>query len=79
MNTHSVKSWPEFFGPVISNVKTFELRRADRDYQVGDRLHLREWEPQTESYTGRECWRMIEYVLEQGPGLLPGYCVLGLK
>jgi len=53
MNTHSVKSWPEFFGPVISNVKTFELRRADRDYQVGDRLHLREWEPQTESYTGR--------------------------
>lgn len=45
MRTHEVKSWPEFFIPVNDGVKPFDLRRNDRDYQVGDLLRMREWVP----------------------------------
>ena len=45
MTVHELKIWPEFFEPVASGVKTFEVRRDDRGFAVGDRLRLREWEP----------------------------------
>jgi hypothetical protein len=43
MTVHELKSWPEFFSAIETGEKTFELRRNDRNYQVGDVLVLREW------------------------------------
>lgn len=43
--THSVKSWPTEFEAVADGIKTFEVRRNDRDYQPGDVLVLREYVP----------------------------------
>lgn len=43
--THDLKCWPEFFCPVRSRLKTFEIRKNDRDYKEGDRLYLREFIP----------------------------------
>jgi Domain of unknown function (DUF3850) len=72
MKTHELKTWPEFFEPISNGKKTAELRYNDRDYQVGDVLHLREWEPKlgewdrhrgAGSYTGRQCWRVVTHVL----------------
>jgi len=60
--THEVKAWPAFFGPVQDGSKPFEIRKNDRDYQVGDTLHIREWCPKKRDYTGHECWRVICYV-----------------
>jgi Domain of unknown function (DUF3850) len=60
---HELKCWPEFFAPVFSGAKTAELRYNDRDYQVGDVLVLREWEPKADAYTGRECKRLVTHVL----------------
>ena len=43
MKIHDVKILPEYFKPLDEEVKTAEFRYNDRDYQVGDVLHLREW------------------------------------
>jgi hypothetical protein len=76
---HELKLWPEFFEPVKNESKKFELRKADRDYKVGDVLILREWSPETEEYTGRILKREVTYMIS-GPklGLEEGYCILSL-
>ena len=38
------KILPEYFKAVHHRQKTFELRKDDSDYQVGDMLRLREWD-----------------------------------
>jgi hypothetical protein len=71
----------------MSGEKTFELRKNDRRFKVGDVLRLREWEPTKNEYSGRECTRVITYVLEGvGPGgitpyhgLAREYAILGLS
>jgi Domain of unknown function (DUF3850) len=67
MKTHELKCWTEFYEPIRSGAKTAELRYNDRDYRVGDVLHLREWEPKHHrgegSYTGRQCWRIVTHVM----------------
>lgn len=59
--THELKTWPESFEAVQSGAKTFELRRDDRGFAVGDRLLLREWTP--DGYTGRQCYRLVTYIV----------------
>jgi Domain of unknown function (DUF3850) len=67
---HELKSWPMFFEPVLRREKTFEIRFNDRGYKVGDTLLLREWDPNTKKYSGREVRRRVLYVTEymQTPG-----------
>jgi len=61
--THELKSWPEFFEQVISNQKTHELRRADdRVFNVGEHITLREFNRESEKYTGREVTAEITYI-----------------
>lgn len=82
MTVHDLKTWPEFFEAITSGAKTFELRRDDRNYAVGDLLVLREWNQESGDYTGRTFGVGVTYVL-RGPeavrfGLAPGFCVLGI-
>lgn len=66
MTTHELKCWPSFFQAILDDRKRFELRVNDRNYQVGDVLHLREWNPELEQYTGREIRRTNTYQLHIG-------------
>lgn len=84
--THEVKSWPHLFSAILSGSKSHELRRlTDRDYRVGDTLLLREYDPETSCYTGREHSVRITYVtsaefpcaLSNG-GLHRDYCILSI-
>jgi hypothetical protein len=77
---HELKCWPPYFGDVLAGRKTFELRRNDRDFKVGDLIDLKEYDHTHEDgpYTGRTCLVEVAYALE-GYGLEPGYIALGLK
>ncbi len=59
---HDLKTWPQFFEALVDDIKRFEIRKNDRNYQVGDKLRLREWKPDTEEYTGREVGRVVTYI-----------------
>ena len=60
---HELKTWPEYFGTVMDGTKTFEFRSSlDRDFQVGDTLHLREWDMRTKTYSGRILYADVPYV-----------------
>jgi hypothetical protein len=73
-----VKILPEYFNPVLSGLKTCELRKDDRDYNVGDLLILREWKDG--AYTGRRLCTKITYILRGcGYGLADGYAILCIK
>lgn len=78
---HALKTWPQYWRAVQDGSKTFELRRDDRSFQVGDVLLLQEWDPDTEGYTGRELRRQVSYVIRDAPefGLREGFVVLGLS
>jgi hypothetical protein len=76
---HDIKCWPEHFEPVSRGVKTVELRLNDRNYQVGDVLHLREWEPMEYAYTGRSLHVIITHTVSGVGWLTPGYVALGIR
>ena len=72
MTTHDLKSWPEFFAPVLDGTKKFELRINDRNFNVGDTLRLREWDDRKAIYTGRSIQKRVTYILEGGgSGFIP--------
>jgi len=83
MKTHELKIWPQWFDAVRAGSKTFEIRRDDRNFNVGDKLILEEYKPGVGSYTGRKLEKTIKYITRDNDGegrfgLLPGYCVLGI-
>jgi hypothetical protein len=76
---HELKTQPPYFAALLDGTKTFELRFDDRNFQVGDTLHLREYDPE-HGYTGRGLLKTISYVMRGGTfALSTGYCILALK
>lgn len=77
--THELKIFPKWFMDVALWKKDFEIRKNDREFEVGDILILREWDGK--EYTGRKIRRMIKYIYKGTGeyGLQEGYCVLGLE
>ena len=73
---HRLKILPQFFSAVVSGEKTFELRKNDRDFKVGDDLLLCEWTP--DGFTGNEFRCHINYILEGYDGLSPDYVILSI-
>lgn len=76
---HALKTWPPFYEAVAGGWKPFECRKCDRHFKLGDILKLEEWDPSTQSYTGRSCEKRIISLLH-GPqfGIVAGWVVLGL-
>lgn len=77
MKVHELKTHPQYYNAVVSGKKTFEIRENDRDYQVGDLLVLREWNPESEGYTGASELRFVSYVTTYGQP--EGQVVLALQ
>ena len=78
MRTHELKCWPEYLDAILSGAKTFDGRKHDRDFVIGDVVLLREWFPITQQYGRRRAERIITYILPGGQfGIAADYCVLG--
>jgi hypothetical protein len=60
---HDLKTWTEFYKEVEIGNKNFEVRKNDRDYQTGDYLILREYNKDTNEYTGKKLFKRITYIL----------------
>ena len=58
------KVWPEYFQKIIDGDKKYELRLADFTCQPGDTLVLKEWDPATKEFTGREISKEVTYVIK---------------
>lgn len=56
------KIWPEYFQAIFDGKKTFELRLNDFEIAEGDILVLKEWNPMTKNYTGRELEKEVGYI-----------------
>lgn len=74
---HELKISPEYFAEVACGNKTFEVRRDDRPYTVGDKLKLREYKGH--GYTGNEVTAMVTYILRDKNYCKDGFCILGIK
>ncbi|MBR9681487.1 MAG: DUF3850 domain-containing protein [Candidatus Altiarchaeota archaeon] len=57
------KITPEYFSKVLSGEKNFEVRLADWTCKKGDILVLREHDPKSKKYTGREIRKEVGFVL----------------
>ena len=77
---HELKTWPRPYQAVKGGVKTFEVRKFDRPYSVGDRLWLREWDPTSETYSGDSVTADVTYLLQGGNfGLPADMCVMAIR
>ena len=79
MKLIDLKIFPSYFRDVLGGDKTFEIRKNDRDYEVGDLLVLHEYDPDSEAYTGETLAVTVKYVFSDEKYVLPGYVVLGIE
>lgn len=59
---HNLKILPTYFEDVTIGKKIFEIRKNDRDFQIGDSLVLHEWKGN--HYTGRTIVKTVCYVTD---------------
>ena len=76
---HYLKIAPQHLAAVKDGSKPFEVRRADRDYRVGDTLHLEAFaDGEYLKSPGGYAQRRITYVLANPDCVKEGFVVLGL-
>lgn len=74
---HQIKLAAMFFDDVASGRKSFEIRKNDRGYKVGDILEMMEFKSGKE--TGRMIRAKVTYMMEEHTGIEEGYCVMGIE
>ncbi len=79
MTVHYLKIKPEYYRDVQSGLKKFELRKNDRDFQVGDILMLIKLDDNGNE-TDQVTRVRVTYILKDCPqyGLKEGYAILGI-
>jgi len=81
MKTHELKLIQPYFNEVRNGTKTFEIRKNDRDFQVGDIVILKEYNADWTigEKTGNEIEVRITYILKSFVGLDDDYCIFSFK
>lgn len=80
MKEHTLKTHSTFFDDIWNNLKMFEVRFNDRDYQINDVLHLYRYENGIKT-EGKFIKAQILYILNHNDfsdGIKENYVVLQL-
>ena len=73
---HELKIKPVYFDVVHNGDKSFEVRKKDRDYKVGDYLALNEYD---DGYTGRTALVKVKYILDDNNFCKSGFLIMGIE
>lgn len=76
---HRLKAVQPYFNEVLNGEKTFEVRRFDRDFKVGDSVVLMDYDDMEDMLLGSEITFTISYILSDFRGIQDGYCIIGFK
>lgn len=84
MTTHTLKIYKKYADAVMSGAKTFEIRKNDRNFKVGDKIVFEV--VTNEGYAVRETARhplngaayRIDYILDDFEGLAQKYVALAI-
>lgn len=76
---HELKIHPEHFKKVLSGEKSFEVRKFDRSFQVGDLLALNEYNPEAKLYTGNSCLVYVDYILNDSEYCKKDMVIMAIK
>ena len=78
---HELKLNSKYYYDSLTNVKTFEIRKNDRNFLVGDILKLVKYTPLTKDYylAGESHYKRITYILDNQEYLKEVYVCLGLQ
>lgn len=87
MKLHEIKIKEDYFNAILRGEKTFELRKNDRDYKVGDLIHFIDIKQSNSDncdcdiYINEDDLYKITYILKnvEEYGLDKDYCILGIK
>ena len=87
MKLHELKIKHEYLVEIALGNKTFELRKNDRDYRVGDLIRFIDIKQSNSDkhdcdiYIDEDTLYKITYILKDVPeyGLDKDYCILGIK
>lgn len=77
MKVHNLKIKPQYFKDVVSGIKTFEVRKNDRNFKVGDLMVLETYD--NEKFTRGFVKTEITYILDDPKYCKKGYVILGFK
>jgi hypothetical protein len=78
MELHELRTWPGYFEGLVTGKKTWEIRRDDRHFEVGDLLYLSEYDPEKNEYTGRMELRKVTMISKNLPWVQDGYVVMSI-
>ena len=79
MAVHFLKTWPEYFTEVKEGRKKFEVRENDRNFQIGDKLVLQEFDPKN-GYTEDVVEKEVTYIFHGGKfGVSEGTVIMGIE
>ena len=90
MTQHTLKVWPELYDAIESGVKTWEFRRDDRGFRVGDELRLEWWNPAAHNGRGgveyvdgpvtKHLHVRVTYIFHGGRlGVPEGFCIMSIE
>lgn len=77
IKVHNLKIKPQYFNDVVCGIKTFEVRKNDRDFEIGDLMVLEAYD--NKKYTGSFVNTEITYILDDPRFCKEGYVILGFK
>jgi len=79
MKRHELKIVDPYIDDVWEKRKTFEVRKNDRDFNVGDLILLKEYIPESKSYGIRKLEVLITYLLDDSKYCKEDLVIIGFK